>query len=904
MKTAGGHAALSRRTGCTLARLGVVLAISAPAAARASDQVRPEKHTDVKPEHRPNLPPAFENALRLARMLRDEEVVARLLNMRAMAANCTDAELEEVVSAYEALGTPDRARQVLKARIGRFPKDARAYIALARLLGRDSNTKASATVWAEVKDKFGLQPGHASEYARMLSRQGKHEEGYEILTGVREKATPEDETYWLDLATLAYEVEDMPTALEAYRAAWKRDHDAPYAAERLMTLAGEAGETDEAILVGKDAWKRTKHPTALLFVAEMQVNARRWSGARISIEEAEKTKALFEGHEKYWTLRAQIYAHFGDHHRAREALAVVLQLNPLSISAKEALIWDAIELNDRARLSEYLGSWRSLAENEPLLWSAYAVGLNRVGRTNDAIPFFKKKLAEAPGDYLWSLEFADALETVGNRKLARDLRLRAFSKLRTQAVRLVKAKEVSPSASQLLMMHAMLSRELLGAEEGERWLNHVRATQKRTPELDEAVVSWYLGSDRPEYAKEILKDARLRVIRGPEWAAHRMTIATGDEDRLAMNELLVSERALSPEDRLKAADLLERDYLTIREHDAAIHTDPHSPASPERRVKLRHLLRQHGVIMRLGAAYENVTGLDLVGPYALAAHDVGRFRLIYQADARRMTAPAGDVQLTSPRLEANALVRGRMSRDKSVSELALGAGYQQGEPVPRLEAIDIRQWTRRMSTVLDARMHTKIEDSAALRVAGVRNMIQPMVEYDLTSRLFVIAEGLVAEDHTRQFEFLGSEVGAEAQLGYRILRQAPDWGVGVQAGAFKRWNINVLPRSLARFVERTTTIDEVLPPSYQIVSVTTQFARGDFFERQKQEGVPFPRYDCDASFGYLIPINETAGHVRCAVSAAAPGGGYVSAIGNYVFGVVGLKDTQNAEAKVAYTHVF
>src|SRR5580704_3299774 len=106
----------------------LLLVLSAAGLARAADHgadaVQPEEHTGLaRSSARGDTSSPFGNALRLARMLNDDRVVARLLATRAVAPGVTTEELQEMSESLEAVGDPEVAARFLEQRLRAFPHE-------------------------------------------------------------------------------------------------------------------------------------------------------------------------------------------------------------------------------------------------------------------------------------------------------------------------------------------------------------------------------------------------------------------------------------------------------------------------------------------------------------------------------------------------------------------------------------------------------------------------------------------------------------------------------------------------------------------------------------------------------------------------------------------------------------
>ncbi|HEV3193122.1 MAG TPA: tetratricopeptide repeat protein, partial [Polyangiaceae bacterium] len=538
---------------CTIA--ASVLVAVAGRAEKPSDGVRPEEHAGSRKGGAAySTSSAFGNALRLARMLNDERVVASLLSARAMSPGATKGELAEMVDALETLGEPDRAARLLEQRLLRFPNEDDTLSQLAGLLTRSGRAKDAIRVWRRVEARmgvYGMNTTQIDDYARALSRTGMQDAAFRLLKAARPTASDDVREFWEDLGALAWQMEDTSEALIAYRKLWSLHAHPRGVAERLMVLAREAGALDEAIAVGVDDFRTNADPSSLLYAAQLQSDKGDWNMVQRTLALGDSSAALFARSEQYWTLRGEAYSHLGDSRRARESFRAAVALNPGSTTAKNALLWDAIDREDHEALARYVDQWRTSVDNEGVSWAAYAVALDKLGRMHEALRFYSGELARNPTDYLTMLEFVDALERTGDGSRAERMRRFAVGKVRGEALRALRKPNPSPEERSLIEQTLLSTRKLLGAQMNERWLDTMLVARGGSEaESASFLIDWCLSDDRTDCARNVLLRDRGQHASQPKWRAFRLQLAVADDDYTVMKDLLVNPSGLDPNDRI------------------------------------------------------------------------------------------------------------------------------------------------------------------------------------------------------------------------------------------------------------------------------------------------------------------------------------------------------------------
>lgn len=897
------------RSGTHVAWLAFVAAFAATRPALA----RPEP---ARPTHRQLV----DKLQRLAAATQDRPLLTSFAERRgSTVAGLAEADLDRLVEHLESTGSPDRALRMLESRTQRFPGERDGWLVLAKVHARAGDTPAALRVWKEIDQRFGLTAEQASTYARLASSAGDHARALAVLAAARATAPEDAAAFWADLAQVAWELDAVEEATDAHRRLWRGGARTRTVAHRLVTLLAESGALDEAASVAREAQRVESDPALLAYVARLQFRNKDVAGARRTLDLEGGRIPVSPSYLDYWLLRAEVLAQFGDDVGTRYALRRALEIDPDAPGARATLLWGSILREDRRTLAADLSAWAPRAGAERDLWEPVAIGLDRVGRTREAMPFFVARMREAPHDHAWALELAGAAERTGDEILAGRIRRGAFADLRRAALEAVRAG--ARGDDHLLETHAILSRQLLGEPEGDRWLGLLLARERLSPEVEDLAIGWFLERDQLELARRQLQRARGSR---PALLRYRLQLAMADEDRAEVRRLATA-RGL-PDAEVAAA------LLHVEDDEAAVQPilraldDPGaggagraaaSASFPEAdtghlRSELRRIREQRAPTVTLGGSYDFVDGLAGVGPLAGASHAAGGARLFYGAAGRRLEdLGTATVLLPEPRLEAEAGVLARFSGPRRVTEVGVGVVYltdtAPDAPLPRASYFDVLQASRTITLQIEAHANRTIGDTSFLRVAGLRSVVDADVVYEPNRRVVLIGSALAQEDHTRSLKLLAGEVGGSLEASYRILSDAPDWTVGLRGGAYERVNRATIPDEYRTLPRPNEGIDSLLPPSFQNVMFTTHLARGDFFQRARRDRVPFPRYDCELDAGVLFGSAggggpAPAGSARCGGSFRVAGG-FVTAAAEYIKGVAGIAEVDNARLLLSFTQL-
>jgi tetratricopeptide (TPR) repeat protein len=877
---------------------------------RGKDLVRPETVTEADAATDQEGINAgagpFRNALRIARMLNDDRTVARLLAGHGLTRGASDAELRAVVTASEVAGEPAAAASFLRSRIRLYPTEKRTRVMLAALLARSGDSAAAVTVWRDLTRALGkgaLSLDEAHAYARDLSRTGDIDGAYEVLASRHDNAPADAGEYWVDLATLAWDRDDGPVALAAYEKVYEVDPNAPQAAARLLTLLAEAGRESEATKLALLEHARTGDAQPIAFAAQLRAARSDWAGVKELLDAAERSTptstATLRRSVELLLLRGDSSRQLGELRSADEAYRRALSLAPASMTVRASALWTAIDLGDARRMRRLAVGWRSASFAETGMWSPMAVAFAKVGMLHEALPFFALQLRATPLDGHLLLDAADVLAKGARHTLAQELRRRAVVQLRGEALKALRAPKPTDDDLRVVESTAAVVRERAGNAQGEKWLAAMRASNPRFSRQEETALAWYLGTDRPGFARQIL-GAKGRSREGLH--TYRLALAMGDEDRSTVSALLENAKDLAPGERMQAAVMLDDDPAAITAIGDGLAPGGPVEDEPEMRQELQRISFLRRPSVRAGGLYAHVTGLDVVGAQAAASHEAMHGRLVYSATAASMNDRSGLLVMNAPLREGEAGVLYRRMSARGVTEVGGSLDYQDQSPVGRAALFDQRLLTSRLGLTSELRVGQRIDDTSLLRVAAVRNAVALGLRYD-EQRWYASAELEGREDQSRRYEHLAWDVVESAEAGAKLLTRGPHLSVGAQAQASQRDTRSELPSSVASFLPARFDRVRGLPPSFQLIGAVVHLSRGDFSERYKPDRAPFPRYDCEGAVGVLFPDTDVAFHALCGVSVRAPGG-YASLTTFYNRGIAGVRNNENAEVALSYTIPF
>jgi len=338
-----------------------------------------------------------DHALRLAHALDDDAALVELLGDDARRRRLDPAALGELAGALERLGSADRAIALLEG-AARDASDDAAWEQLVAFHERRSDLASAIAARTELALRLGPSLPRSLRLARLAWAAGRADAALAELGGWSSRAEPGDTEYWQLLAELAWQQESDALAERAYRAIWTGGEIDALGAERLVVLARAAGRPVDAIRYGREGWARLGEPRLLLLAMDDAARTGAWDELERLRRDARRDEARFADSLAYWLLSAQLDARRGRVADAARDYRRALALDAGSAAARAGLLWLLIDSDDRGQLAAALARWAADAEDDPRLWRAYAVGLDRVGRTHDAVAFYRREADADPTD--------------------------------------------------------------------------------------------------------------------------------------------------------------------------------------------------------------------------------------------------------------------------------------------------------------------------------------------------------------------------------------------------------------------------------------------------------------------------------------------------------------------------
>ncbi len=466
-----------------------------------------------------------------------------------ISAHATKNPIDQVTDASSQKNVRIRQIKFLESYVRSYPNNSQAWEALAKTQENVGQITQAIATWQYIGKHFNRMPEAMANQAKLLRKNNQSKKALSMLLSNQNNVTEKDLGFWEILGDLSWELKETESALSAYSILWRSDGTNVLAAERLILLKRDMGQAEESIKVGEEAYHRLNQPRWLLLSMDVANQAGLSTQLKRLIKMAISNESQFKDIEMYWLMRAQSEIHQKNPKIAINHYHQALLVNPASTTAKEGILWNLIDQNDKRSLQTYIKTWRLDASENPLLWGVYGIALTKLGQNEEALPWLERKLRNSPDDYLWLLTYADTLNQSGHADRAWQLRKYALFNIRSRfnKIGIESNKEIKDL---LHPVYLALVRNLEGTNAEVSTLKGLLAKGYGDPAVQELLVAAYLSQKDYSSARYWLLQNHIARQSTPAW--QRLALA------LAANNLVLAEHILENEnDKLTELNKME-----------------------------------------------------------------------------------------------------------------------------------------------------------------------------------------------------------------------------------------------------------------------------------------------------------------------------------------------------------
>jgi hypothetical protein len=710
-----------------------------------------------------NRDDAWQAVLRLAPGLLDDDALRSALHYQLGKQPKDEKLLRELTATYERLGDPQGGLRFLEQTYKRT-RQPLILEQMAELAERAGDPALALRYWKRFLAEAELTPARAVRVATLMLLHDQPDQGLALLQQAQNSAGGADIAFWRLTAELAELAQKDEMALGAYRQivgnsasdseAEAKDYEALY---RLM----QDDYPLEAAQVAATAWRRFHQPPQLVQALGYYASHEGWREMGRLLGELDADQLLsLRRQPDFLQLFAQYHLNTGQPALARRDLETARQLSPQAPDIQLALLWLHIDSGNgvalRHALSTWEGGWRDNPALHDALGSAYlALSLPDIALRR----YYTPRLAEHRDDFLWLMNYADALEQNQETERAWQLRHYLLTQERQRAVRQTWLTALGTTES-LALRRVARARLTIAQRPGETGFAVLRELLRLDRDVEknlsaaakDVALGWLQEASQYQAERGWLWQQYARTAARPLWA--EITLALTENDRETAGQLLERHGERLPRyDRIAAARL--SDDVRLAQSDA-FDTQTSQHADDPLHQQLADALLAHSD--SLGGEFVS-REVGTVGEREIAA----RWHLAISPRLRLDLA-----QGRIPRVNHDTTVIG-ITPDESYHSARLAWRHPDGETqviAENRKSLETYQPLRieheqriddRLSVSLAMGIEQQATESLALRVAGMKNLAQLGLRYRPTLRDQIRIE--------RQFDRYAAQTGTDLGSG-------------------------------------------------------------------------------------------------------------------------------------------
>lgn len=609
---------------------------------------------------------------------------------------------------------------------------------------------------------------------------------------------------------------DPSAELTALRAAWEGGSTDALVPERLIELLKQSRQPGQAIAVGEQAYQRLGDARWLVLAMDTALGAPLPLELRRLIGVARRDESKFAGLESYWLLNAYVASEDRDRPAARTAYDRALAINASSVSTRTQILWFEIDGNEMDNLDRHLQQWQGDAASDPAFWTPYAVGLVKVNRPDESMPWYARQVGAKPDDILWQLSYAYVLSEAGRPADAQGLRRGILKRLEDNPGVI---DRLSPADRRsLLLAHASMARDFEGPAAADRVLQDMLARGYRDAGVYSQLVASSLAAQDPESAYKWLLRAEAEGHTLPAYQV--LGVAAGRSDRAMAAKLLQARgEELTVTDRVAALRLDRRPEEALTLVDSSL-----PQASEEVGLQLRQ--QRYEIVTeqarRVEVRYErrNISDLDIDRTEVSGSQPLPWGRTTVRLANNSLRSDAGSPNLTFSRDEADLSVMAELTASGDPIRVTLGTNQRSDVSF----AYGSAEWThnigRGVRTRVEASVNALTEESAAIRAVGMKDKLSFGLSGNPSPATYARVELAGQHFHTRKGEALGQGLHVDGELGTTLLQGSPTWQVRLSGGADRNRLAASLPAELlVTVLSPFSTVESLIPKRFSTLGV-------------------------------------------------------------------------------------
>lgn len=804
---------------------------------------------------------------RLSIMTRQPTIAAEALRRSAMQSRPSTEQLTQLIDAYELEGRPDRAAQVIEELMARYGSDAATLIRLAKLHEHHVNFGKAAEVWARYDDihapsvqsqlhrmevswrlnKAEAAKGFAKNAVRLAAGDAR---ALDVITDYQTRLLAE--IGW------RYELPQVTAKAQTQLSRIADENQQLLYRKRAIASAKDQDNLLQAIAAAKALYDDTDSDDAAILHMRLLVSAIRKEPTHNGEFLAALEPYLVANNEtvslrrkiEYWSLAAQYHLSQGEPLMAERAYQSGLNQAPKNTGSLAGLLWLYIGGNRVADIRTFVGTYETLAESSPALWTPFAMAYMQLGMPRKSLTWFDRQIDTIEADYGLLLTYADALEASGQAGQA--LKVRHYA---IDALRPLLADNITNDTKPLLQQYARMVNRFGNADQKERFTQGVLAdsSEDMIPKDEfwqqEMAISWLMATQRDDMARVVLAKLHEQRLKAPAWQALAVALKQNELDIVA--QIVQSGEGISVGDNILALRRLGRGNeaydLAVQTLQAGLAGNGSQMAAESYRALKMY---RPGFA---GASIENTLapGIGILESSVVARHTFDNTTLGISVDAKNQTFDSTRYLLSEDNERQDIAVT--LHYGDAAFNTEFTAGYVRDETADRAYAkakLSAQFAQGKHGVNVELATNETPTASTVLRLRGQQSRASAGVNVSIGRQGFAQLSATATDITTRVAEQkVARGLSGQLEFGIRGTIGSHTWSGSVMASSQSTDRADDVPQEL--MLNDQVNMNEVIARQGSTVSIGGSLARGGIASNYPQ--VSSPRYFVNARVGHQWP---------------------------------------------------
>ena len=796
--------------------------------------------------------------IRLAELAWKPQVAATALEWILQHSQPEPDQSHQMVSLYEKAGLPEQAEQALSRLIKQYPDQRYLWMQQAQLQNRRGHRPQALASWNQLATRFGRSSDETLARAMLQWQLRNEQAAFDIIQSYDGDLSTSATTRERQLiATLGWRYRTPRLSLDAIPGMLDQlpETDQLQWGQRLVSATLELEQPRQAIDTAQRLWYKTHNAIFLLRALELALNHASYDKADELIHQAQAQDSIRQL-SSFNNLQGQLAMVRHQYDAAVRHFQSAVSAHPENLNSVESLLWAMMANNDKTALTQALTTYEPAATHQPQLWPVLAQVRLTLGQARQSLFWFEKLVQNGNPDYTTLLSYAEALERSDALPQAYRVRHYALNQLRPKVIQNLDSEHALKPA---LQHYLALAQRYGSPQQVDSWIQHLQAHAASDTVSQEALqdiaVSWYLTTNRSDYARYWLTTQQTQRTRHPKW--QQLLLALNDKDQDTLAQLMQAPETFTLNDRVVALTALHRDQEALDVARQAVEsTTTFNQRNIARQLAIP-LQQQHPRQIATHLHRQNIGELEIARSGIALTHSLKDKKAGLSLALQKNTLNSDRYTLGKSSEEQDIASGITLGSQNQGIQLIAGINQREDNDLTYLKG-DYHHALNNGKTQLSLKgeLNTVPENTAALRASGKQNRLQLGLSTRLGKREYFSASVFGHEYKSRAGQSLATGGGTNLEAGLTGAIGSHHWQLSASASTTSNQREDQIPETLLSQLGADTRFNSILTKQSTNALLGFNIRRGDIHQDYPSMGSP--RYHLDTQVGKSWPSRQLA----------------------------------------------